>query len=68
MAKIKGVKWVQLLTLMSAIANTLVRGYATKDELNAASGAFKPTVSGSTLVFPEGTAAKVVGSALILTE
>ena len=68
MAKFKGIKWAQMLTAMAAIAQSMVDEFATKDELNAASGAFKPTISGSTLVFPQGTSAKVEGSTLILTE
>lgn len=67
MAKYKGIKWAQVLTWMAAVATTL-QNYATKRELQAASGAFKPTVSGSTLVFPAGSAAKVEGSTLVLTE
>lgn len=67
MAKFKGIRWAQVLTLMTCIANTL-KGYATKAELNAAAGNFKPTISGSTLVFPEGSTAKFVNSTLVLTE
>jgi hypothetical protein len=67
MAKYKGIKWAQVQTLMNAIAGT-ISNCATKSELNAASGAFKPTVSGSTLVFPAGSAAKFEGSTLVLTD
>lgn len=67
MAKYKGIKWAQVQTLMAAIAST-VSQCATKSELNAASGAFHAYVSGSTLVFPAGTSARVSGSTLILTE
>jgi len=68
MAKYKGIRWAQLLTLMSAIARTLTTSYVTKQELSAAAGNFKPTISGSTLVFPEGSTAKFVNSTLVLTE
>ena len=78
MAKYKGVKWAQLLTLMAAIARTLVSSfaqkeevastYATKTELQTAKDAFSVTVSGSTLVFPSGSAAHVENSTLILAD
>lgn len=67
MAKYKGIKWAQVQTLMKAIAGT-ISNCATKSDLNTASGAFKPTVSGSTLVFPAGSAAKFEGSTLVLTD
>lgn len=57
-----------LAIILKKITKIIDIKYATKAELSAASGAFKPTVSGSTLVFPEGTTAKVEGSTLILTE
>lgn len=68
MAKYKGIKWAQLQTLMSAIAQTLTTSFATKQELSAAAGNFKPTISGSTLVFPAGSTAKIQGSTLVLVE
>ena len=57
-----------LAIILKKITMVMNIKFATKSELNAASGAFKPSVSGSTLVFPEGTSAKVEGSTLVLTE
>lgn len=65
MAKFKGVKWAQILTLMAAIANTLESTFAKKSDLYAYDN---PHFDGDTLVFPSTNAAHFVGDTLVLTE
>lgn len=57
----KGIKWQQVLTLMSAVATTL-QGYVKKSDI--------PTVTfeGTTLVFPATSTMKFEGTTLVLTE
>lgn len=64
MAKIKGIKWAQVLTWMAAIAETL-QNYATKDDLAVYQN---PHFEGDTLVFPSRSAAHFDGDDLVLTE
>lgn len=65
MAKIKGVKWAQLLTLMAAIANTLESTFVKKSDLNSY---VNPHFCGDILVFPAQNNAHFDGDALVLTE
>lgn len=64
MAKYKGIKWAQFLTLIRVITQTLVDGYATKKELQEAAGNWSTKIEGSTLIFPSNSS--IVGSTLIL--
>jgi hypothetical protein len=60
----KGIKWAQILTMMNAIADTIVNTCATKTELQAVANNWKVTISGSTLILP--STASISGSTLIL--
>ncbi|MBQ2674152.1 MAG: hypothetical protein IJG07_05660 [Prevotella sp.] len=64
MAKYKGIKWAQVLTAMAAIANTLVNNYATKAELQEATGNLNYSIQGSTLILPSKVS--ISGSTLVL--
>ena len=68
MATYKGVKWPQFLKLMAAIAETLVTGFATKEELEDGKKDRMPTITGSTLTFPADAEAKIEGSTLVLSK
>ena len=65
MAKIKSIKWAQILTLMNTIANTLETTFAKKSDLNSY---INPHFDGDRLVFPAQNAAHFVGDNLVLTE
>ena len=64
MAKYKGIKWAQFLTLIRAIAKTLVDGYATKEELQDAAKNWSTKIEGSTLIVPSSSS--INGSTLVL--
>lgn len=65
MAKIKGVKWAQIQTLMSSIAQTLESTFVKKSDLNSY---VNPHFEGDILVFPSQNAAHFDGDMLVLTE
>jgi hypothetical protein len=65
MARFKGIKWAQVLTLMTAIADTLETTFAKKSDLTAFTN---PRFDGDTLVFPARNAAHFDGDDLVLTE
>ncbi len=62
MAKIKGVKWSQILTLLANIASTLENDYAKKSDFS------NPRFESDTLVFPAQNGASFDGDTLVLTE
>ena len=65
MAKIKGIKWAQVLTLMAVIAETIESTCAKKSDLNSY---VNPHFDGDALVFPAQNAAHFDGDVLVLTE
>lgn len=65
MAKFKGVKWAQVLTLMNAIAQTLESTFVKKSDLDSY---VNPHFEGDVLVFPSQNAAHFDGDTLVLTE
>jgi ABC-type phosphate transport system substrate-binding protein len=70
MAKFKGAKWAQILTLMAAMAASIVSEVASAKSY--ADGLVKknktPHIVGSSLVFPADAEAKIDGSTLVLSK
>ena len=64
-SKTKGIKWAQVLTLMSAIAETIESTCVKKSDLD---NYVNPHFDGDALVFPAQNAAHFDGDALVLTE
>ena len=65
MAKYKGVKWAQVLTLMSAIAQSLESTFAKKSDLVKF---VSPHFEDKSLVFPAESSAHFEEKALVLSE
>ena len=68
MAKIKGVKWAQVLKLMDSIAKTIMNQTVTQQDLEDVKKNKTPHIVGSSLVFPADAEAKIVGSTLVLSK